>query len=53
MSVENGKVCCNCRRCIRQEMEDGFVSWQYAAEDERGRAGAADSGSTKGHEGNC
>ena len=22
MSVENGKICCNCRRCIREWTED-------------------------------
>lgn len=25
MSVENGKVCCNCRHCIRDKDKDGFV----------------------------
>ena len=23
MSAENGKVCCNCRHCIRERDEDG------------------------------
>ena len=26
MSVENGKVCCNCRHCIRVERPHEFIS---------------------------
>ena len=25
MSVENGKVCCNCQHCIRKRNEDGDI----------------------------
>lgn len=25
MSVENGKVCCNCRHCIRYRDDDGYL----------------------------
>ena len=29
MSIENGKVCCNCRHCIRKHNVYGFVDYCY------------------------
>ena len=35
MSEENGKVCCNCRHCIRKTAPDGYVTCHCEIDDNR------------------